>query len=101
MKLGDLTLNDNLKNRHTETATTSTVDDESLAQLNIPEDKRYSYENVFEEDIPLNKFWDSSDIVGNDICVTIRKRAQMGYSVDCDKNISILEKLDVADSTLF
>ena len=62
MKLGDLTLNDNLKNRHTETATTSTVDDESLAQLNIPEDKRYSYENVFEEDIPLNKFWDSSDI---------------------------------------
>jgi len=101
MKLGDLTLNDNLKNRNTETATTSTVDDESLAQLNIPEDKRYSYENVFEEDIPLNKFWDSSDIVGNDICVTIRKRAQMGYSVDCDKNISILEKLDVADSTLF
>ncbi|RCK64511.1 SEH-associated protein 4 [Candida viswanathii] len=101
-RLGDLTLNDELNKHDDATVTSSTVDDESLAQSNLPHgDKRYSFDNMFDEDIPLNRFLDSSDIIGNDICVAIRKRAQMGYGVDCDKNVSILDTLDAGDNKLF
>lgn len=102
VRLGDLTLNDDLNKLDNATVTSSTVDDDSLAPSNmVDEGKRYSFDNNFDEDIPLNRFLDSSDIIGNDICVTIRKRAQMGYGVDCDKNVLILETLDAGDNKLF
>ncbi|KAL6452836.1 SEA4 SEH-associated protein 4 [Candida maltosa Xu316] len=100
-RLAGLDLNDNLKRDEDTSLTSSTVDDESLAPSNVQRDKRFSFDNPYDEDIPLNRFLDSSDIIGNDICVTIRKRAEMGYEVDCDKNISILEKLDVSNNKLF
>ncbi|RLV91801.1 SEH-associated protein 4 [Spathaspora sp. JA1] len=53
------------------------------------------------DEIPLNTFLDSSDIINNDICSTIRKRASMGYAFDCDFNISLLERLDTMDHQLF
>lgn len=101
-RFGNLTLNNAINKHDVATVTSSTADDDSLAQSNLAnEGKRYSFDHMYDEDIPLNRFLDSSDIIGNDICVAIRKRAQMGYGVDCDKNVSILETLDATDNQLF
>ncbi|KAG7664459.1 uncharacterized protein J8A68_002015 [[Candida] subhashii] len=91
----------------------STVDDESVndqntnttttprggtkTSLHHPSHKRYSYD----DEIPFSALLDPSDIISGDICVTIRHRAQLGYGLDCDVNISILEQIDSMNNQLF
>ncbi|WEJ96253.1 hypothetical protein PSN45_003789 [Yamadazyma tenuis] len=42
----------------------------------------------------------TSDMLRNDICWTIRRRAVLGYSHDCELNIRVLESIDDIDNQL-
>lgn len=53
-----------------------------------------------EDSIPLNTFLDVTEVITNDICATIRKRASLGYGNDCEKNIRVLESIDNIDNQL-
>ncbi|KAK6205504.1 elongation factor 2 [Scheffersomyces amazonensis] len=48
-----------------------------------------------------NNLLESTDVINNDICTTIRRRAIMGYGVDFDENVRVLETLDSIDTQLF
>ena len=74
----------------------STVDDDSA--MGHHEINHYHEED--EEYIPLNKFLESKDVIKNDICYIIRRRALMGYGIDYEKNIAILEDIDTIDGQL-
>ncbi|CAK9439413.1 uncharacterized protein LODBEIA_P35460 [Lodderomyces beijingensis] len=68
----------------------STADDEEN-ELDRPLNM---YDVDFAES-PLTKLLlDPSKVIRNDICLTIRKRAMMGYGTDPEKNGEIVEKLD-------
>lgn len=96
-RMVDLALNDDRKYSQEYSEMDSTVDDESIALNN-----QNVYNDDYEEDfIPLNNFLDSSDVISNDICCIIRKRAQIGYGIDCDNNTSVLESLNSLDNQLF
>lgn len=73
----------------------STVDDESVLghhqSGHLQDDEEY---------IPLNKFLDASNVVKNDICYVIRRRALMGYGIDYEKNVKILENIDTIDGQM-
>lgn len=82
----------------------STVDDESeialynnngnLLNINDREDDE-------DEFLPLNTYLGLSEVVSNDICYNIRKKAALGYGTDCEKNIQILEELEGIDPHAF
>ncbi|KAK6459222.1 uncharacterized protein RJT20DRAFT_143748 [Scheffersomyces xylosifermentans] len=80
----------------------STVDDESAIAPYEQEgrDNRYNFADL-EIDIPLNAMLDASAVISYDICSTIRKRAILGYGIDCDENIRVLEDLDAIDKQVF
>lgn len=79
----------------------STVDDESaIAPYEADNANRYNFGDL-EVDIHLNDILDASAVIHSDICSTIRKRAILGYGVDCDRNIRVLEDLDSLNSQLF
>lgn len=44
--------------------------------------------------VPLEAILDISDVLDNDICTVIRKRAALGYGLDCGNNVALLESLD-------
>ncbi|EGW31619.1 uncharacterized protein SPAPADRAFT_155043 [Spathaspora passalidarum NRRL Y-27907] len=111
-RVGGLSLTEDLRNNDGEFSedVSSTVDDESSDVNNKNSNHRHPHHRQLAnqrlsfdgfEEIPLNTFLDSSDIISNDICAIIRKRAHMGYSFDCDFNISLLERLDTMDNQLF
>lgn len=72
------------------------IRDKSSFQQKKNEKSNDEYDEDYSEEdyIPLNTYLGLSDVVSNDICYTIRKRASLGYGVDCEKNIKILEELE-------
>ncbi|CAI5758642.1 unnamed protein product [Candida verbasci] len=97
-KLGDL------ENNEIESETEMSEDDESamtseMKNVNGGFSDKHLYEGY--EDIPLNTLLNPIDIIENDLCNTIRKRAEMGYAFDCENNSKILEQLDLNDNQLF
>lgn len=80
----------------------SMVDDESLAPnyAQAQSNKRYEDQGYEEKFIHIDSFMGASNVLANDVCSTICKRAQLGYSVDCDANISLLEDIDSLDNHL-
>lgn len=93
----------------------SVVDDESIAGFNgsqpfSRENNRTitrgrlggSFQGVEEEDyVPLTKFLNVDEVITNDICHIIRHRAKLGYGVDCEKNILVLEDTNALSRQLF
>ncbi|ODV78556.1 uncharacterized protein CANTADRAFT_26607 [Suhomyces tanzawaensis NRRL Y-17324] len=101
-KIHDMTISGDLR-KYSQTGSSEDVDS-MIEEESILANKELinDYNDEFEEDfIPLNKFLDHMDVVSNDICSTIRKRAQHGYGVDCDNNIRVLEDLNFLDNQLF
>lgn len=70
-------------------------DDESVTSSHLQADDEDD-----EDAMPLNTFLDISDVLSNDICTTIRKRATLGYGHDCENNIKVLELIDNIDNQL-
>ncbi|KAI5952838.1 hypothetical protein KGF54_003705 [Candida jiufengensis] len=101
-KFGNLSLDDryreNSSNNDDENLdpATSTIEDGSMIENNRINNHRLSYDDGY--NYPLNAYVDSNAIYKNDICVIIRKRVSMGYGIDPDKNIEILEELDPNDN---
>lgn len=103
LKIEDLSIDDKYKREYDNARNsldgTSVTNDDSIGDLAVSNDKRFSYDERDSGPI-LNTFLDSNSININDICVVIRKRASMGYGVLPDKNIEILQKLDPNDNQL-
>lgn len=103
LKIEDLSIDDKYKREYDNARNsldgTSVTNDDSVGDLAVSNDKRFSYDERDSGPI-LNTFLDSNSININDICVVIRKRASMGYGVLPDKNIEILQKLDPNDNQL-
>jgi hypothetical protein len=84
----------------------STIDDENEHEEDASKRLKaseYDLEDDDEEEedsIPLNSFLDITEVLSNDICSTIRKRAVLGYGHDCEKNIKVLESIDNIDNQL-
>ncbi|CUM63171.1 uncharacterized protein PRCAT00000739001 [Priceomyces carsonii] len=74
-----------------EIATTIDDDESSTAVYhNAADSIKYNEDDDF---IPLDNFLDLGDIINNDIGSVIRRRAELGYSVDCEKNIALLDTM--------
>lgn len=81
----------------------STVDDEESPERT--EDDNHVNEEDEDDGVPLNgpgmwKYLDTSEVLKNDICWTVRRRAILGYGHDCEKNIRVLESIDNIDNQL-
>lgn len=103
-KANDIPNTDGLRRRNTNYSEdiASTIDDDSVVANYDKEDNLNKYNREDEEDfIPLNNFLYTSEVMNNDICSTIRRRSILGYGINCEKNVEILEKLDSLDTQLF
>ncbi|CCH45343.1 WD repeat-containing protein [Wickerhamomyces ciferrii] len=52
-------------------------------------------------DVEMNQFFTPQEVLENDISVRMRRRAFLGYGVDCLKNIEIIQNLKTIDNTLY
>lgn len=86
-------------------------DDESESEIITPyREKREQKSGTGEEedededyighDLALNSYLGLTEVISNDICYTIRKRAALGYGVDCEKNIQLLEEIEGSNAYL-
>lgn len=74
--------------------------DYDLESLVHNEDNAIEDDEAEEDSLALDTFLDISQVLNNDICCTIRKRAKLGYGHDCEKNIRVLESIDNIDNQL-
>lgn len=79
----------------------STIDDDSVVANYGREENLNRYSREDEDFIPLNTFLYTSEVMMNDICSTIRRRSLLGYGIDSEKNIKVLEKFDGMDTQVF
>ncbi|KAK6461456.1 elongation factor 2 [Scheffersomyces coipomensis] len=104
--LRNLNLNDDLR-KYSEGELSedldSAMDDDSIIAKNGNDGAlaRYGQRDEFEDYLPMNSLLDSSDVISNDVCTAIRRRAEMGYGVDFDENVRVLESLNALDNQLF
>ncbi|KAI5950490.1 hypothetical protein KGF57_004305 [Candida theae] len=95
-KLADLSIDENFRD---DTSSITNEDASVEDQAMLSSEKRFSNDEPKSER-DFDTYLDTNSINLNDICVVIRKRANMGYGVLPDTNIKILEALDPNDNQL-
>lgn len=82
---------DPLRESFRESEVESIADDDSFGYAAAPRN----------EETFIPKFLDILNVIANDIGSSIRRRALLGYGVEPESNIRVLEKLNILDNQLF
>lgn len=78
----------------------STADGDSLAGTPGPDVNVNKFNDDDDDYIPLDEFLVALSVISTDIASVIRRRAHLGYAVDADKNLRVLETMINLDTQL-